>query len=314
LDLKHSPVLVFTMLLVQTWFSTPFLDQFSRRETASPPVEQSVELQVGGRQVAAYLVAPTAQQHMPAVLLASGREGLTESLRRFAREFAGIGYVALAVDYRGDQAVSGSALLREIAGGSNEFADARNWLAARPAVDPERIGAIGWNDAFDAVARLAETGNVKAYPSRLASQAGMPDDTWVAIYEWMGKNVEDAAASTSPSQGDPQFVRIVDIMRAINSDQGVRGRLARALAAPPASDAQWEQARSDAAMIAEGGNLLLAERPPKGSAAGWRMRAADFRSAAQTLLGAIERRDFAAAERSLREMPQTCSACHAEYR
>jgi cytochrome c556 len=316
LDSMHLPLFALTILLVQTWFSTPFLDQFARRE-AVPPVEQSVDLQVGGRKVAAYLVTPAAPQRAPAVLLASGREGLTESLRRFAREFAGIGYVALAVDYRGDQAVAGSALLREVAGGPDEFADAGKWVAARPAVDPERIGAIGWNDAFDAVTRLGRTGNVKAYPVRLASQTGMREDAWVAIYEWMGKNVEDAAsgaASASPTEPGAQFVRIVDIMRAINSDQGVRGRLARALATPPADDAQWEQARSDAAMVAEGGNLLLAERPPKGSAAGWRMRAADFRSAAETLLGAVERRDFAAAQQSLRELPQTCSACHAEYR
>jgi hypothetical protein len=300
------------MLLAQTWVSTPFLDQFARRE-AVPPVEQSIDLQVGGRQVAAYLVTPAAQPHAPAVLLASGREGLTESLRRFAREFAGFGYVALAVEYRGDQAVAGSPLLREVAGGPDELAETGKWLAARPAVDPERIGAIGWNDAFDAVSRLARTGNVKAYPARLASQTGMPEDAWVAIYEWMGRNVEDAA-TTSPSRPGARFVRIVDIMRAINSDQGVRGRLARALATPPADDAQWEQARSDAAMVAEGGNLLLAEPPPKGSAAGWRMRAADFRSAAEMLLGAVERRDFAAAQQSLRELPQTCSACHAEYR
>src|SRR5580704_9339279 len=126
------------MLLAQTWLSTPFLDQFARRETVPPPVEQSLDLQVGGRQVAACLVTPVAQQRLPAVLLASGREGLTESLRRFAREFAGIGYVALAIDFRGDPAVDGSALLREIAGGSNELVDAGNWLAARPTVDPER--------------------------------------------------------------------------------------------------------------------------------------------------------------------------------
>ena len=60
--------------------------------------------------------------------------------------------------------------------------------------------------------------------------------------------------------------------------------------------------------------LLLTRQPPKGSAAGWQQRAADFRAAAQTLLRAMERRDFAAAQQSLRELPQTCAACHAEYR
>jgi hypothetical protein len=309
----HLPVLALTIVLVQTWFTTPFLDQFARPEP-TPPLEQSVDLQVGGRQVAAYLVTPAAKQRLPGVLLASGREGLTESLRRFAREFAGTGYVALAVDSRGDQAGSPSPLLRAMAAASDELADAMNWLTARPAVDPERVGAIAWNDAFDAVARLAGNGGVRVYPARLASQTGMPEDAWVGIYEWMSKNVEEAPAFVPLLQPAPPFVRIVDIMRAINSDQGVRGRLARALATKPANDAQWEQVRSDAAMMVEGGDLLLAERPPKGSAAGWRMRAAGFRSAAETLLGAVERRDFAAAQQSLRELPQTCSACHAEYR
>ena len=53
----HLPVFALTMLLMQTWFSTPFLDQFVRRETA-PAVEQTVHLQVGRRQVAGCLVTP----------------------------------------------------------------------------------------------------------------------------------------------------------------------------------------------------------------------------------------------------------------
>ena len=66
--------------------------------------------------------------------------------------------------------------------------------------------------------------------------------------------------------------------------------------------------------MAEAGNLLLARRPPKGTASGWRKRATAFRSESLTLLRAIERRDFPAAQQSLRTMPQTCAACHADYR
>ena len=174
---------------------------------------------------------------------------------------------------------------------------------------------MGWNNAFEAVNALAQRGKVAAaYPSRLESQTAMSEQAWVDIYEFFGKHVEDARVTVAPAQPDARFARIVDIMRAINSDQGVRGRLARSLAAPPADAAAWEQARSDAAMLAEAGNLLLARQPPKGSTAGWQQRAADFRAAAQPLLRAMERRDFSAAQQSLRELPQTCAACHAEYR
>ena len=169
--------------------------------------------------------------------------------------------------------------------------------------------------AFDAVTRLAQARKVTAvYPAKIDSQVGMTEQVWVDIYEFFSHRVEDARAAVPPVQADLPIARIVDIMRALMSDQGVRGRLARALAAPPRGDAEWEQARADAAMVAEGGTLLLAERPPKGSPAGWRQRATDFRAAAQTLLRAVDARDFAAAQQSFRELPRVCAACHADYR
>jgi hypothetical protein len=304
------------LLLLQASLSTPFLDQFSHRETTPPGTEQNVRIDAGGRSIAAYLVTPAAPAgSLPAVLLVSGREGLTDSLKRFARETAGIGYVTLAVDYRGDQDAKGSPLLREILGRSDDLAVATGWLAAQPAVDPNRIGAIGWNDAFEPVSRLAQARKVTAvYPAKIDSQVGMTEQMWVDIYEFFGHRVEDARADVPSGQADQPIARIVDIMRAIMSDQGVRGRLARVLAAPPQGEAGWEQARADAAMVAEGGNLLLAERPPKGSLAGWRQRATDFRAAAQALLRAVDARDFAAAQQSFRELPRVCAACHADYR
>src|SRR5205814_459253 len=148
---------------------------------------------------------------------------------------------------------------------------------------------------------------------RLDAAPGISELAWVGIYEFLAKHVEDATATKSVVP-EADIARIVDIMRVINSDDGVRGRLAQSLAAPPANDGQWEQARSEAAIVAEAGNLLLAHRPPKGSLTGWRQRATDFRGAAQELLRAIEMRDYAAAQLSLRMLPRTCSACHADYR
>src|SRR6185503_15840812 len=134
------------------------------------------------------------------------------------------------------------------------------------------------------------------------------------VYEYLGKHVEDARAAQPPVTSERQIVRVVDIMRAMNSDQGVRGRLARALAAPPAGSNEWEQARSEAALLAEGGNMLLAQRPSKGSIEQWRAHARDFRAAAEALLEAVAARDFAASQQRLRELPRTCAACHADHR
>jgi dienelactone hydrolase len=146
--------------------------------------------------------------------------------------------------------------------------------------------------------------------------AAAADRAWVDIYEFLAKNVEDTNPAAVPASSQPQneIARIVDIMRVINADDGVRGELARSLAALPAGNAQWERARSQAAVLAEAGNLLLERRPPKGSLTGWRERAAEFRSAAQAVLRAVEQRDFPAAQEALRRLPQACAACHADYR
>ena len=148
------------------------------------------------------------------------------------------------------------------------------------------------------------------------SENSAAERAWVAAYEFLAKHVEDARQSSTESASQPQagIARVVDIMRAINSDDGVRGQLARSLASPPATAQQWEQARSRAAVLAEAGNMLLARRPAKGSLAGWRQRANDFREAAEVLLHAIEQHDFPATQDALRKLPQSCAACHADYR
>ena len=82
----------------------------------------------------------------------------------------------------------------------------------------------------------------------------------------------------------------------------------------PKDDKEWAVLRRSALTLAESGNLLLARRPPKGSLTGWRQRATDFRAEAEVLLHAIERHDFRATQDALRKLPQSCAACHADYR
>jgi dienelactone hydrolase len=147
------------------------------------------------------------------------------------------------------------------------------------------------------------------------AQADAVEQAWVGIYEFLAKNVEDARQPTTELTLKPenQVAKVVDIMRVINSDAGVRGNLARTLAGSPSAD-EWEQARSQAAILAEAGNWLLERAPAKGSREGWRRRGTEFRTAAESILHAVEARDLPAAREALRKLPASCAACHAEYR
>src|SRR5438874_6778562 len=83
------------LLFLQTSLSMPFLDLFAQRDGGGALTEHSLQLETGTRQLPAYLVKPVAPGKLPAIVLASGREGLTDSLRRFAREIGGLGYATL---------------------------------------------------------------------------------------------------------------------------------------------------------------------------------------------------------------------------
>jgi hypothetical protein len=121
-----------------------------------------------------------------------------------------------------------------------------------------------------------------------------------------------AAAPASPPASSPLIVTIRDIMRVISSDDGVRGKLARLLGA--ADGVQWDQARSHAAVLVESCDWLLGLRPTKGSLVSWRGHVADYRTATQTLLKTVERRDLPAAQQALARLPQSCGSCHADHR
>ena len=130
-------------------------------------------------------------------------------------------------------------------------------------------------------------------------------------------NKTNASASPAPEPLAPSTssaATIRDIMRVINSDDGVKGKLAGLLSAPLGADVQWELAQSHAAILVEACDWLLARRPPKGSLAGWRGRVADFKAATQTLLQAVEQRNLLAAQQVLGRLPQSCGACHRDHR
>jgi carboxymethylenebutenolidase len=107
----------------------------------------AVDLEGGGR---GYLVLPEGSGKHPAVVVIQEWWGLNDWIRENTARFAKQGYVALAVDlYRG-RATSDPGEAHELMRGLPEdraIADLKagvSFLAARPDVDPSRIGSIGW--------------------------------------------------------------------------------------------------------------------------------------------------------------------------
>jgi dienelactone hydrolase len=314
-----------------------------------------VKVQGAGAAVSGYLAKPSAGSGLPAALLVPAISGLKGAVLETARDMAAHGFVALAVDYDPDRVSRESDLVQSVAEEqlSLRLTAAAEWLARqRPLVDPQRVSAIGWDGGSARVLKLAQQGQVQAgvmieserclapenlpaapaAPMLLVIGGCTPDrgqevkasveaggayraesaPAWSEIYKFLN----EAAAPAPPTVSSSLVVTIRDIMRVINSDDGVRGKLARLLAASASSgaDVQWDQARSHAAVLVESCDWLLALRPPKGSLASWRGHVADYLGATQTLLKAVEQRDLPSAQQAFGRLPQSCGSCHADHR
>jgi carboxymethylenebutenolidase len=97
-----------------------------------------------------WLGVPSSPGKHPALLVIQEWWGLTDWIKQDVARFAGNGYVALAVDlYRGKVGSDPSEAHELMRGLTDERAmgDMKagfEWLAARPDVDSQRIGIIGW--------------------------------------------------------------------------------------------------------------------------------------------------------------------------
>ena len=108
----------------------------------------------GGRELASYLAwDPARDGKRPGVLVLPEWWGLNDYARRRARELAGLGFAALAVDIYGDGREAADAaeagalmggLFADIPALSERLRAAYEQLCAHPQVDPERIGAMGY--------------------------------------------------------------------------------------------------------------------------------------------------------------------------
>ncbi len=144
------------------------------------------------------------------------------------------------------------------------------------------------------------------------------EKAWVEMYEFLGKHVEDAgetpAVATNSQMASSSSLTIADIMRSVNSANGVRGAMMQALAKEPASDKDWRQIRSQAALIAETGRLLERRTPPKGPDNHWRQEAAKFAAVADLLVISAEQKNYAEVTRAVEQLSQRCAECHKRHR
>jgi carboxymethylenebutenolidase len=118
---------------------------------AAPPVNtQEVNLPSGSETIAGYLALPESPGKHPGVVVIHEYWGLNDWVKEQARRLADQGYVALAVDlYRGEVAYDPS-LAHELMRGMpqdraiRDLKAAFDFLAARPDVNKEKIGSVGW--------------------------------------------------------------------------------------------------------------------------------------------------------------------------
>lgn len=147
------------------------------------------------------------------------------------------------------------------------------------------------------------------------------DGAWFEIYEFLGRHVEDAdvkrllaARAASSSRPQKELASIADLMRTVNAPTGVRGRLATMLSAGTADEAAWKQVGSQAALLAETGELLSSRQPPQGTTASWLRHTAAYQDAAVSLSAAAAARDLPASRAALLRINNTCGECHLDHR
>jgi dienelactone hydrolase len=92
---------------------------------------------------------PPGNSRFPALVLMHGCHGVSESVRGWGRWFREHGYVALVVDSWGSRGLGEQCTPGEDLPNTARLDDAvgaLRWLHARPYVDRERVGIIGWSN------------------------------------------------------------------------------------------------------------------------------------------------------------------------
>ena len=136
-----------------------------------------------------------------------------------------------------------------------------------------------------------------------------------ALVILVGGLVLSSAATLRAANGDapspvPTPVSMHDFMEGVF--QAPYRRLKAAMAEAPKESPAWKALRSDALILAEGGNLLLL-RLPESDADEWAKFSIDSRDAGVEVVKAAKAKDFPAARMAYETMLNHCNACHRKF-
>jgi len=143
-----------------------FLDLFrSNQRPTTATTDITVNTAVGSMR--GYLARQDTAERLPAILLIPGEEGLNDWMKDNARDLAGIGYAALALEPAPRNAGHARGKSDAAAFLADEptlarLAAAVRWLRRRPDVFPDRIGVVGWSMGADQALALAATTPLQA--------------------------------------------------------------------------------------------------------------------------------------------------------
>lgn len=117
----------------------------------------------------------------------------------------------------------------------------------------------------------------------------------------------EAKAEVQPKAVDPSMHEFMEYLF-----EPPYKRVKAALAEEPKDNAVWKSLKSDAMILAEGGNLLLL-RTPKEDAAAWNELSAAVRDSGAGLYQAARKKDFQAARQQYEALLLKCNACHDKF-
>jgi len=89
-------------------------------------------------------------------------------------------------------------------------------------------------------------------------------------------------------------------------------RLKQSMSREPADNNAWKGVKSDALILAEGGNLLMFRGSKKGTAA-WGELSAAVRDSGSKLYQAAKQKDYRSTREHYEAMLQNCNSCHKKF-
>lgn len=133
---------------------------------------------------------------------------------------------------------------------------------------------------------------------------------WVIVMSPSRSTTARADSPTPQNQLQPVEKDMHEFMEYVF--QPTYKRLKQSLAGEPADKNAWKGIKSDALILAEGGNLLLL-RTPKEDAEVWRELSTAVRESGGNLYQSAKRQDRKSARQYYELMLNNCNACHDKF-